>query len=215
MPDNSILLPLCSLLGISVNELLMGEALSEKDYSESTEGIILTLMEEKESLKKKNKRNLFSCVLVILLAAALFILTFVSLQSSEFSQLDVLLYFYDPFSLAADIILVLAMLLATGNGKAFFQSFLLLRKDDADRKKLFSSLQAIKLVIASLLLGGGTLTLIDAIFMLGTMKEMPEIGVAISLLTMLYGMLPALLLLPVKYKLESKMEEMNGKFDKS
>lgn len=50
MPDNSIMLPLYSLLGISVNELLMGETLSEKDYNKSTEDIILTLMEEKEAV---------------------------------------------------------------------------------------------------------------------------------------------------------------------
>ena len=215
MPDNSIMIPLCSLLGINVNELLMGETLSEKDYNESTEDIVLTLMGENESLKKKNKRNLFSCVLVILLALVLFSLIVMSLQSSESVQLGVLLYFYDPFALVADIILVLVMLLATGNGKAFVQSFLLIFKNDVDRNKLFPSLQAVKLAFASFLLGGGALTLIDTIFMLGTMEKTPEIGVSISLLTMLYGVLFAMLLLPVKYKLESKMEEMNEKSDKS
>ena len=215
MPDNSIMIPLCSFLGINVNELLMGETLSGKDYAESTEDIVLTLMGENESLKKKNKRNLLSCVLVILLAAVLFFLNTLPLQSSESEWLDVLLYFYDPFALASDIILVLLMLLATGKGKAFFQSFLLMGKDDVDRNKFFSSLQAVKLAITSFLLGGGTLTLIDAIYVLGTMEETPEIGVSISLLTMLYGVLSALLLLPVKYKLESKIEEMNEKSDKS
>lgn len=55
MPDNSIMVPLCDLLDINVNELLMGETLSVKDYNESSEDIILTLIEEKESLKRKNK----------------------------------------------------------------------------------------------------------------------------------------------------------------
>ena len=44
MPDHSIMLPLCELLGINVNELLMGESLSENDYNESSEDIIVTLM---------------------------------------------------------------------------------------------------------------------------------------------------------------------------
>ena len=57
MPDNSIMVPLCDLLGINVNELLMGETLSVKDYNESSEDIILTLIEEKESLKRKNKKK--------------------------------------------------------------------------------------------------------------------------------------------------------------
>lgn len=211
MPDNSIMLPLCDLLGINVNELLMGEVLSEKDYNESTGNIILTLMEEKESLEKKNKKNLFSCVLVVLFVAILLLLITMPLRNWN----DWLYFYYDPVALATDTIIVLVMLLATGNVKAFFQSFLLIRKKDANRNRLFSSLQAVKLAIASFLLGGGLLTLIDTIFILKTMEKTPGIGVAVSLLTMLYGILLAILLLPVKYKLKSKMEEMNGKFDKS
>lgn len=60
MPDNSIMVPLCDLLGINVNELLMGETLSVTDYNESSEDIILTLIEEKESLKRKRVCETFS-----------------------------------------------------------------------------------------------------------------------------------------------------------
>lgn len=211
MPDASIMLPLCNLLGINVNELLMGEILSEEDCNESAGNIILTLMEEKESLKKKNKKNLFSCVLMISFAAILLLLTAIPLQDWH----GWIYFYYDPISLATDIVLVMVMLLATGNLKAFFQSFLLIRKKDANMNRLFSSLQAIKLAIISFLLGGGLLTLIDIIFVLGTLEKSLGPGLSVSLLTMLYGMLLAILLLPVKYKLKSKMEEMNGKFDKS
>ena len=210
MPDNSIMVPLCSLLGISVNELLMGEKLSEKDYHESAEDIILTLIDEKESLNKKNKRYLFSCILVILFAAILFMLTVMPLK-----KWYNWIYFYDPVTLAKNIILVLVMLLMTGNVKAFFQSFRLMRKTEVDMNKLFSSLQAIKLAIVSFLLGGGLLTLIDIICILSTMEETSGIEVSVSLLTMLYGTLSALLLLPVKYKLEEKMGKINEKFDES
>ena len=80
MPDNSIMVPLCDLLDINVNELLMGETLSVKDYNESSEDIILTLIEEKESLKRKNKKNLVSCVMAILFAAVLFVLMTMPIQ---------------------------------------------------------------------------------------------------------------------------------------
>lgn len=49
-------------------------------------------------------------------------------------------YFYDPVTLAKNIILVLVMLLMTGNVKAFFRSFRLMRKTEVDMNKLFSSL---------------------------------------------------------------------------
>lgn len=52
-------------------------------------------------------------------------------------------------------VLVLVMLLATGNLNNFFQSFGTIRAKDVDRNRLFSSLQAVKLAIASYLLGGG------------------------------------------------------------
>jgi len=210
MPDNSIMLPLCDLLEISVNELLMGESLSEKDCNESSEGIILTLMEEKESLKKKNKRSLFSLTLTILFAAILLFIIVLPIQGWHSW-----VYFYDPMTFIMDPILVLIMLLATGNVKAFFQAFLLIRRKDAEKKRLFSSLQAIKLAITTFLLGGSLFTLLDTIFILRTMAKTPEYGVSVTLLTMFYGTLFALLLLPVKYRLESKMEEMHGKSNKS
>lgn len=74
MPDHSIMVPLCDLLGINVNELLMGEALSGNNYNESSEDIILTLMKEKESLKRKSRKKLFSCAMAIAFTAILFFL---------------------------------------------------------------------------------------------------------------------------------------------
>ena len=37
MPDNSIMLPLCELLNINVNELLSGESLSVTEYNRKAE----------------------------------------------------------------------------------------------------------------------------------------------------------------------------------
>ena len=206
MPDNSIMLPLCALLEINVNELLMGESLAEKEYTESSEDIILSLIEEKETLKKKNKRNLLSGILLVFLAAILFYVIIIPIHSWHSW-----VYFFDPLAFIMNLILVLVMLLATGNVKAFFLSFLLIRKEDVDRNRFFSSLQAVKLAISSFLLGGGLFTLLDMIFILSTLEKKLAAGVSVTLLTMLYGILFALLLLPLKNKLESKMEEMHEK----
>ncbi|MDE6356912.1 MAG: helix-turn-helix domain-containing protein [Clostridia bacterium] len=53
LPEVSLMLPLCELLAISVNELLSGERLDEKLYFEKAEQNIMSLMEEKAQAKKK------------------------------------------------------------------------------------------------------------------------------------------------------------------
>ncbi|MBQ7346331.1 MAG: helix-turn-helix transcriptional regulator [Clostridia bacterium] len=53
LPEVGLLLPLCNLLGISVNELLSGERLDEKQYYKRAEENIMNLMKEKEEAKKK------------------------------------------------------------------------------------------------------------------------------------------------------------------
>ena len=53
LPDVSLMLPLCELLEISVNELLSGERLDEKRYLEKAEQNIMSLIEEKAEAKKK------------------------------------------------------------------------------------------------------------------------------------------------------------------
>ena len=53
LPDVSLMLPLCELLEISVNELLSGERLDKKRYFEKAEQNIMSLIEEKAEAKKK------------------------------------------------------------------------------------------------------------------------------------------------------------------
>ena len=53
LPEVSLMLPLCVLLEISVNELLSGERLDEKRYFEKAEQNIMSLIEEKAEAKKK------------------------------------------------------------------------------------------------------------------------------------------------------------------
>ena len=67
LPEVSLMLPLCELLQISVNELLSGERLDEKRYVEKAEQNIISLMDEKAQAKKK-----------IILAVLVVIVTFVA-----------------------------------------------------------------------------------------------------------------------------------------
>ena len=53
LPEVGLMLPLCELLEISVNELLSGERLDEKQYFEKAEQNIMSLIQEKAEAKKK------------------------------------------------------------------------------------------------------------------------------------------------------------------
>ena len=53
LPEVGLMLPLCELLEISVNELLSGERLDEKEYHEKAEQNIMSLIQEKAEAKKK------------------------------------------------------------------------------------------------------------------------------------------------------------------
>lgn len=48
MPDSAIMLELCDVLGISVNDLLNGEKLSMETYNRKTEEKLLDIIQEKE-----------------------------------------------------------------------------------------------------------------------------------------------------------------------
>ena len=52
MPDSSIMLELCDILGISVNELLSGEKISMENNNQKNEQLLLDMAKE---LEKKNK----------------------------------------------------------------------------------------------------------------------------------------------------------------
>ena len=52
MPDTSIMLELCDILGISVNELLSGEKISMENNNQKNERLLLDMAKE---LEKKNK----------------------------------------------------------------------------------------------------------------------------------------------------------------
>ena len=53
MPDSSIMLGLCEILGVSVNELLSGEVIQMENYNKELENKLLELVKEKEQKDKQ------------------------------------------------------------------------------------------------------------------------------------------------------------------
>lgn len=62
MPEISLMLPLCEILDISVNELLSGERLDEKVYQMKAEENMMNLIKEKE----ESRKNIILSVIVVL-----------------------------------------------------------------------------------------------------------------------------------------------------
>lgn len=67
MPDSSIMLELCEILKISVNELLSGEVIPMENYSKMAEENLMTLkqMEENSNKKLLLMENVIGCTLTI------------------------------------------------------------------------------------------------------------------------------------------------------
>lgn len=54
LPNVSLMIPLCDILGISLNELLSGECVSEEGYRERAEENIIKIIEEREKSQQKS-----------------------------------------------------------------------------------------------------------------------------------------------------------------
>ena len=81
LPEVSLMLPLCELLQISVNELLSGERLDEKRYVEKAEQNFISLMDEKARAKKQLVISLL--VGIITITAGLTLLLIADLLEAE------------------------------------------------------------------------------------------------------------------------------------
>lgn len=72
LPDASIMIDLCNLLGISVNELLQGEKITMENYESKAEETIIKLSEKNEITSKRllNSEIIVAVLLVTLLIGA-------------------------------------------------------------------------------------------------------------------------------------------------
>lgn len=69
MPDASIMLDLCNILEISVNELLCGEVIEMKDYNAKAEEKLLEMAKREESC---NKRLILAMYLLVIISTLAF-----------------------------------------------------------------------------------------------------------------------------------------------
>lgn len=81
LPDSSIMIELCDILGISVNELLCGEVIDMKDYETKTQATLLELKKREEDLNKK--LLFFEVVIGVGATIVLFIMVFAAAYATQ------------------------------------------------------------------------------------------------------------------------------------
>ena len=78
LPDAAIMLELCALLGITVNDLLSGEVVSMGNYNEATEKNLLEMVRQKEEAD----RRLLKYEVVIGVLSTLFLIAMVAVAAA-------------------------------------------------------------------------------------------------------------------------------------
>ncbi len=83
MPDSSLMLELCKILDISVNELLSGEMIEMKEYDKKSEELLLKMTQEKENRDKEllNMEIFIGILVSIILISCVFVSSFVNMQN--------------------------------------------------------------------------------------------------------------------------------------
>lgn len=77
MPDSSVMLELCTYLGISVNELLSGEHLKEEQYQEKANENIINIAKEADKSKRTKNRIILVTIIVCFCFLLLMILNLI------------------------------------------------------------------------------------------------------------------------------------------
>ena len=74
LPDVSLMLPLCEILEISVNELLTGEKLTDADYKKKAEVNIMNLVQENKQNKKSMIQSVICGIITVIAVCSLVVI---------------------------------------------------------------------------------------------------------------------------------------------
>ena len=98
MPDSSIMLELCDVLGISVNDLLSGEIITMDNYNKELENNLLEVIKQKEQADKRllSLEILVGVVVSIILISLVFVASYV--QMADWLRIVLIVIGFIPFA---------------------------------------------------------------------------------------------------------------------
>ena len=204
MPELALMVPLCNILQISINELLSGEHLLENGYTEKAEVNMMNLLQETEKSKKKNRSSLFAFGITMIIFLFVVLYSVISNMGIHMNML-----FVDLPTLLSMFLATALFLLVTNLGLPFLDSFQIIfgKKKTVSIKQLLQAKSAIKLAKITFL-GMGFLESCISFMAIQPMGEGTllftglSISISIALNGILYGLIGFLLLLPIQTKLE-------------
>ncbi len=211
MPDNAILLELCQVLEVNVNELLSGERLSEDSYSGKAEENMMNLMKVTGEQQSKQKHAFVGTVCGFVALAAALLLVMLSAVGGS-------IHWFINFPTILGIVgITLIVLAATGMMQDFFRGFSICygKEKENSVEKILRTWYAHKVVLAAVLAAGGFMFVVNLVGILGSMSSPAELGPAIwvALMAVFYSMLLVLLLLPTAARLRIRLYEAEHQND--
>ncbi len=205
LPDTSIMPELCKALDINVNELLSGERLNAEAYSGKAEEIMVDLVKDVQNNSKARKSETIGLVAgVLLLMIGLF-----GVMVVGGSQV---VYFIDAPSFIMVLAIQLIILAAGGQIGSFVKAFkLVFRRKSLAESELIENVAkcefAIRIAQKAALLGGAISSIIGfvTVFAIVWRNAYDVLGpnMAVAVLSLFYGVLFALLLIPIQGRLHN------------
>ena len=142
MPELALIVPLCHILQISINEFLSGEHLLENGYTEKAEVNMINLLQETENSKKKSRSSLLAFGITVIIFLFVVLYSVITNMGISMNML-----FVDMPTLLSMFLVTALFLLGTNLGLPFFDSFRIIfgKKKSVSIKQLFQAKSAIKL----------------------------------------------------------------------
>ena len=199
MPELALIVPLCHILQISINEFLSGEHLLENGYTEKAEVNMMNLLQETENSKKKSQSSLLAFGITVIIFLFVVLYSVITNMGISMNML-----FVDMPTLLSMFLVTALFLLGTNLGLPFFDSFRIIfgKKKSVSIKQLFQAKSAINLAKITFL-GMGFLESCISFMGEGTLLFAGlSISISIALNGILYGLIGFLLLLPIQVRLE-------------
>lgn len=208
MPDTSLMVDLCSVLGININELLSGERLSEDAYNGKAEDNMVKLIKDNENARRDGAGSALGTIIgIILLCLYIYAIAFISGGSEQ------IIWFLDAPSLLVVVGILLITLGTSGHFSRFFRSFKLIFSSKQYSPEELQNLSekseyTVGLAIRVALLSGALGSLIGIIIMLHILSDPASIApsISVALLTLFFATLIALFLCVIKGKLHKLSE---------
>ena len=142
MPELALIVPLCHILQISINEFLSGEHLLENGYTEKAEVNMMNLLQETENSKKKSRSSLLAFGITVIFFLFVVLYSVITNMGISMNML-----FVDMPTLLSMFLVTALFLLGTNLGLPFFDSFRIIfgKKKSVSIKQLFQAKSAINL----------------------------------------------------------------------